>query len=59
MNDLLAIIKNGGKGESLERVSLHGVITEDEKRQFMEELSRDAIARVLANRKFTPMNSEI
>ena len=44
---------------SLERISLHGVITEDEKRQFMKELSRDAIARVLENRKFTPMNSEI
>ena len=59
LNDLLAIIKNGDKDDSLERVSLHGVITEDEKRQFMKELSRDAIARVLSNRKFTPMNSEI
>ena len=30
LNDLLAIIKNGDKDDSLERVSLHGVITEDE-----------------------------
>ena len=59
LNDLLAIIKNGDEDKSLERVSLHGVITEDEKRQLMKELSRDTIARVLSNRKFTPMNSEI
>ena len=62
LNDLLGIMKTEDtedKDKSLERKSLHGVITEDENRQFMKELSRDTIARVLSNRKFTPMNSEI
>ena len=52
LNDLLGIMTTGDKDISLERKSLHGVITEDEKRQFMKELSRDTIARVLSNRKF-------
>ena len=52
LNDLLGIMKTGDKEKLLERKSLHRVITEDEKRQFMKELSRDTITRVLSNRVF-------
>ena len=52
LHDLLGIMETGEKDKSLELKSLHGVITEDEKRQFKKELNRDSITIVLSNRVF-------
>ena len=39
--------------------NFQGVISEDGYQELKKNLSRDTIARVLSNREFKPMNSEI
>ena len=59
IKDLLRIVESNNKDETLERKYTWRDILEDEYKQLKSDLSKDTIARVLSNRKFTPMNSEI
>ena len=59
IQDLLSIMKSSEKDKLLQKKNFQGVISEDEYQELKKDLSRDTIARVLSNRKFKPMNSEI
>ena len=59
IKDLLRIVGPNNKDETLERKYTWRDILEDEYKELKTDLSKDAIARVLSNRKLTPMNSEI
>ena len=59
IKDLLRIGESNNKEESLERKYLWRDILGDEYNELKTDLSKDTIARVLSNRKFTPMNSDI
>ena len=47
------------KDKLLEQKNFRGVISDEEYQELKKDLSRDTIARVLSNRRFKPMNSEI
>ena len=51
--------KDSEKDKSLLKKELQGLISEDEYQELKKDLSRGTIARVLSNRRFKPMNSEI
>ena len=59
IQELLSIMKSNEKDKLLEQKNFCGVISDDEYQELKKDLSRDTIARVLSNRRFKPMNSEI
>ena len=59
IQDLLSIMKSSEKDKLLQKKNFQGVISEDGYQELKKDLSRDTIARVLSNRRFKPMNSEI
>ena len=59
IQELLSIMKSNEKDKLLEQKNFRGVISDDEYQELKKDLSRDTIARVLSNRRFKPMNSEI
>ena len=59
IQDLLSIMKSNEKDKLLEQKNFRGVISDEEYQELKKDLSRDTIARVLSNRRFKPMNSEI
>ena len=58
VKNLLRIVETNND-ESLEHMHVWNDILEDEYKELKNDLSKDTIARVLSNRKFTPMNSDI
>ena len=59
IQELLSIMKSNEKDKLLEQKNFRDVISDDEYQELKKDLSRDTIARVLSNRKFEPMYSEI
>ena len=59
IQDLPSIMKSIEKDKLLQKNNFQGVISEDEYQELKKDLSRNTIARVLSNRRFKPMNSEI
>ena len=58
IKNLLRIVETNND-ESLERMHVWNDILEDEYKELKNNLSKDTIAKVLSNRKFVPMNSDI
>ena len=59
IQDLLSIMESSEKDKLLQKKNCQGVILEDEYQELKKDLSINTIARVLSNRRFKPMNSEI
>ena len=59
IKDLLRIGESNNKEESLERKYLWRDILGDEYKELKNDLSKNTIEKVLSNRKFVPMNSDI
>ena len=57
--ELLSIMKSSEKDKLLQKKNLQGIISEEEYQELKKDLNRDTITRVLLNRKFKPMDSEI
>ena len=58
IKNLLRIVETNND-ELLGKMHVWNDILEDEYKELKNDLSKDTIARVLSNRKFTPMNSDI
>ena len=59
IQELLSIMKSSEKDKLLQKKNLQGIISEEEYQELKKDLNRDTITRVLLNRKFKPMYSEI
>ena len=59
IKNLLGIVETNNKSELLERMHVWNDVLEDEYKELKNNLSKDTIAKVLSNRKFVPMNSDI
>ena len=59
IKNLLRIVETNNKDELLEQMHVWNDILEDEYKELKNDLSKDTIAKVLSNRKFVPMNSDI
>ena len=59
IQDLLSIMESSEKDKSLQKKELQGVISEDEYQELKKDLSMDTITRVLSNRRFKLLDSEI
>ena len=59
IQDLLSIMKSSEKDKLLQKKKLRGVISEDEYQELKRDLSMDTITRVLSNRRFKLLDSEI
>ena len=58
IKNLLRIVETNND-ELLGKMHVWNDILEDEYKELKNDLSKDTIARVLSNRKFIPMNSDI
>ena len=59
IQELLSIMKSSEKDKLLQKKNFQGIISEEEYQELKKDLNRDTITRVLSNRKFKPMYSEI
>ena len=59
LKKLLRIVETNNKDESLEQMHVWNDILENEYKKLKNVRSRNTIPRVLSNRKFTHMNSDI
>ena len=59
IKNLLRIVETNNKSELLERMHVWNDILEDEYKELKNDLSKNTIEKVLSNRKFVPMNSDI
>ena len=59
IQNLLSIMESSEKDKLLQRKELQGVISEDEYQELKKDLSMDTITRVLSNRRFKLLDSEI